>query len=286
MRRRQVLRYVAIVALGVLLAVTFVQLGRWQLDRLEQRRERNANVVAHESQEVRPYQDLMTGEIGDDDQWYRVSASGEYLPQQFQVRYRSLDGALGSEIVAILATDQGENLLINRGFVQRRGASPTSELPPLPPGTVNITGLVQRNQRGDEAAMTPHEGQLRLINSDVLGRATGLELVNGYVSVLESTPAEAAELTPLGPPTLDEGNHFSYALQWFAFTVIGVIGLIVLIRGDIRDRRKARKGPQPKKTATHSAAPARALAEDGTRGARRGEARASVATPVSEPPAQ
>lgn len=251
MTRRQIIRYVAIVLLGVLLAVTFVLLGRWQLDRLEQRRERNATVVAHESEAVRPYQELMSGEIGDEDQWYRVSATGEYLPDQFQVRYRSLDGAYGSEVLAVMRTDQGEHLLVNRGFIPRQGAAPTSELPPTPSGTVSITGFVQRNQRGDGNAMTPHEGQLRLINSDVLSGATGLDLVNGYVSVLESTPADSEELTPLGRPPLDEGNHFSYALQWFAFTIIGVVGLGVLIRGDIRDRKKAKK----KSTLVEPAAP-------------------------------
>ncbi|MCG6566728.1 SURF1 family protein [Tessaracoccus sp. ZS01] len=244
MTRTQVIRYVAITLIGVLLAFTFVQLGRWQLDRLDQRRERNATVVAHESLEVRPYPDVMTGEIGDDDQWYRVTATGEYVPQQFQVRYRSLDGVYGSEFLAVLETDQGDHLLVNRGFLPRQGAAPEAEKPTLPTGTVTITGFVQRNQRGDVGAMTPHDGQLRLINSDVLGDVMGLELVNGFVSVIESSPADSSGLTPIGPPPLDEGSHFSYALQWFAFTVIGIIGLVVLIRGDIRDRRKARKKAQ------------------------------------------
>lgn len=272
MTRRQIIRYVAIALIGVALAVTFVQLGRWQLDRLEQRRDRNATVVAHESEEVRPYHEVMSGEIGDQDQWFRVTATGEYVPQQqFQVRYRSLDGAFGSEILSILETDRDEYLVVNRGFIPRKGAAPTAELPPLPEGTVTITGFVQRNQRGDEVAMVPHEGQLRLINSEALGSAIGLSLVNGYVSVLESTPADAAELTPLGRPELDEGNHFSYALQWFAFTIIGVIGLVVLIRGDIRERRKARRGgPQPTGQARPRAdgsSPAQATEHDHTDGA-------------------
>lgn len=241
MTRTQLIRYVAMALIGVLLAVTFVQLGRWQLDRLEQRRDRNATALAHESEPVQPYQHVMTGEIGEKDQWYRVSATGEYLPEQFQVRYRSLDGAYGSEVLAVMRTDQGDHLLVNRGFLPREGASPTAELPPLPLGEVTVIGLLQRDQRGDENAMTPHEGQLRLINSEVLSAALGIELLNGYVSLLESTPPDAAELTPLGLPDLGEGSHFSYALQWFAFTVIGVVGLVVLIRADIRDRKKAKK---------------------------------------------
>ncbi|MFD0866693.1 SURF1 family protein [Tessaracoccus lubricantis] len=262
MTRKQVLRYVAIAVIGVLLAFTFVQLGRWQLDRLDQRRERNATVVAHESEAVRPYTEVMTGEIGDDDQWFRVTATGRYLPQQYQVRYRSLDGAYGSEFLAVLETEQGHHLLVNRGFAPRQGAAPAAELPALPTGTVEVTGFVQRNQRGDENAMTPHDGQLRLINSDVLGRATGLDLIDGYVSLIESSPADDGGLTPLGPPALDEGNHFSYALQWFAFTVIGVIGLVVLIRGDVRERRKARRRPvAPASPLVEPASPASTLVE-------------------------
>lgn len=237
---RQALRWVAMGLLVVVLVVTFVNLGRWQLDRLEQRRDRNSAVVAHEHEPVRPYAEVMTGVVEDDDQWYRVTATGTYEPEQFQVRYRSLDGAYGSEIVGVLRTDDGNLLLVNRGFLPREAGYPDGEMPPVMTGEVAVTGYVRRNDRGDENAMTPHENQVRLINSDVLGAALGATLVNGYVSLIESTPADPSGLTPIGVPTLNEGSHFSYALQWFSFSVIAVAGLGVLIRADIRDRRKAR----------------------------------------------
>ena len=40
---------------------------------------------------MRPYAEVMTGVIEDGDQWYRVTATGTYEPEQFQVRYRTLD---------------------------------------------------------------------------------------------------------------------------------------------------------------------------------------------------
>ena len=64
--------------------------------------------------------------------------------------------------------------------------------------------------------------------------------IHGYITVIESDPAEAEVLVPVAPPALDEGPHLSYALQWFAFTVIGVIGIGVLVRADLRDRKKAK----------------------------------------------
>ena len=238
---RQVKRWIAMGLLVVVLVVTFIQLGEWQLRRLDQRRDSNSTVQAHESLPAQPYSEVMTGTVEDENQWYRVTATGTYTGDQFQVRYRSLDGAYGSEVVAVLQTEQGDLLLVNRGFLTRQPGHPDGQMPPTLSGTVSITGYVRRNERGDENAMTPHESQVRLINSDALGRSLGAEVINGYVSLIDSAPAESSDLLPLPSPDLtDEGPHLSYAFQWFAFTVIAVGGLGVLIRADVRDRKKAR----------------------------------------------
>lgn len=238
---RQVKRWIAMCVFAAVLATVFVTLGQWQLRRLDERRENNAVVEAHRALPVVSYDEVMTGTIDDEDQWYRVTATGTYTGEQFQVRYRSLDGAYGSEAVAVFDTAQGQSLLINRGFLVRQPGHPDGVLPAPPEGEVTITGYVRRNDRGDEGAMTPHENQIRLISSESLGRALGRELVNGYVALLESTPAESEALRRLGEPDLDDGPHLSYALQWFAFTLIGVVGTVVLVRADLRDRRESRE---------------------------------------------
>lgn len=236
---RQVRRWVAMGVLGAVLATAFVLLGRWQLDRLDERRTQNATVQAHTALPVVPYSEVMDGVIEDDDQWFRVSATGTYEPEQFQLRYRSLNGAYGSEVFGVLNTSSGY-VLINRGFLPRQPGFPDGEMPPAAGGEVTVTGYVRRNMRGDDNSKTPHEGQLRTIDSEFIGAAIGEDLTDGYIQLIESTPPETDVLTPLGEPSLDEGNHLSYALQWFAFTIIGVVGMGVLIRGDIRDRAKAR----------------------------------------------
>ena len=239
--KKQIIRYVAMAVCAALLIVVFVQMGQWQLRRLDERRERNALIVAHEAEPVQPYSAVMNKTIEDDDQWYRITATGTYEPERFQVRYRSLDGAYGSEIAGILKTTEGDYLLVNRGFLQRQPGHPDGEIPPAVTGEVTVTGYVKRNERGDESQMVPHEGgQLRLLNSDALAEATGKPLVNGILGLTHSTPAEPHVLTPIPPPDLDEGPHLSYALQWFSFTLIGVVGLVVLIRADLRDRKKAK----------------------------------------------
>lgn len=231
--------------LVVVLVTAFIMLGRWQLDRLDQRRERNSTVVAHENDTPRPYSEVMNKVIDDGDQWFKVTATGVYEPEQFQVRYRSLNGNYGSEIVGVLTTDEGDHLLVDRGFLQRQPGHPDGQMPAPTAGKVTVTGYVHRNENGDSTAVDPHGDQVRLINSDALGAALGKELVNGYVVLIESTPADTGGLTPVGTPDLTEGSHFSYALQWFSFAAVAVIGLVVLIRADIRDRRKEKLRASP-----------------------------------------
>ncbi len=92
--------------------------------------------------------------------------------------------------------------------------------------------------------MTPVQpsNTIRLINSDALAATLPYPLVNGFISVIEITPAQDGGLVPVQPPELTEGNHFSYAIQWFTFAGMAGIGLVVLIRSDVR---AARRPPAP-----------------------------------------
>lgn len=235
------LRWALLAVFVVALAVTFLNLGQWQLDRLDQRRAANAVVVEHEESPVLPYQQVMDRAIGDSDQWQRVRVTGTFDPdRQLVVRYRSSAGDTGYEIVTPLRADDGRTVLVDRGFAQRSAGRDFPSVAPAPPsGSVTVTGYVRRDERGSEAAVTPADNAVRLINSEVISGWLGEPLVNGYIGMVTVEPAQDGDLRPVHPPELTEGPHFSYAMQWFAFTAIAGIGLVVLIRNDVRDKRRA-----------------------------------------------
>lgn len=237
---RMWLRWVVLAIFVLTLGVAFVNLGHWQLDRLEQRRDRNQSVQSHEQAPVVDFAEVFNQEITDGDQWQRVRVSGEFdATTQFLVRYRSQGGDSGYEVVTPLHTTDGRWVLIDRGFgIKTPDQDYPSVLPAPPEGVVELTGYVRRNEVGSSPAMTPTQGTIRLVNSTVLAEHLGRELVNGFISVLEMTPPDPANLTPVQPPVLDEGNHFSYALQWFFFAGLAGAGLIVLIGSDYRAARK------------------------------------------------
>ena len=236
--RRLWFRWASLVAFAAVLGVVFVNLGEWQLHRLDQRRARNNATLTNEAKPVRPLAEVFTRQLTDADQWQRVEARGTFDGEhQFVIRYRRNGGDRGYEVVTPLRTSSGV-VLVDRGFVETSAGQTPRVAPPPPSGEVTVIGHVRRNEHGRRAATTPVDGQMRLINSDAIAPVLGYPLLNGYVGLLEVTPPQSGALEPVELPEISEGPHFWYAMQWFAFTAVGVGGIVVFIRGDLRARRE------------------------------------------------
>ena len=239
-------RWLALVVLVLLLGALFIRLGEWQLHRLEWRRGNNAAILAYEKQLPKPYDQVWTPgrTIAEHDQWQKVTVTGTYdATHQLQAMLRSTnDGTkkAGSEVLTPMRTTKGEWVLIDRGFLVRpQGTSEKPVLPDPPSGAVEVTGYVRRNEIGKPAATDPVDGAVRLVNSPAISATLPYKLVDGYVGVVSSKPAQTGDLLPMTTPQLTEGPHLSYAIQWFLFTAIAVTGTVILIRADLRDKKKA-----------------------------------------------
>ncbi|MGA4669774.1 SURF1 family protein [Propionibacteriaceae bacterium Y1923] len=237
------IRWVVLVLFVTALAVTFVQLGEWQLHRLDQRRDRNAAVLANQAKPVVDWRQVFGDTVEEDEQWQRVTITGTYLPQhQLEVRYRNVGGEAGSEWVVPIQTADGGMVLVNRGFTPR-DAGTVLEAGAPPGGEVTVEGFVRRNERGKDSATVPVQGSVRLINAPAIATELDLPLADGYIQLISSEPPTTG-LTPVGLPETDEGPHLSYAIQWFLFTAVAVIGCVLLVRADLRERRRRRERAQ------------------------------------------
>jgi cytochrome oxidase assembly protein ShyY1 len=240
--RRLWLRWALLIIFVAVLGVVFVNLGEWQLDRLAQRKERNATTITNEQKPVLPYEQVFTHTITDADQWQRVEARGTFdAAHQFVVRYRSNGDADGYEVVTPLQTATGV-VLVDRGFIPlQRGAQIPSVAPPPPTGEATVVGHVRRNEKGRRAATTPVDNQMRLINSDAIAATLPYPVASGYIGLLTVQPEQQGGFQPIQLPELSEGPHFWYAVQWFMFTGVAVAGIVVCIRSDLRARREERE---------------------------------------------
>ena len=65
-----------------------------------------------------------------------------------------------------------------------------------------------------------------------------------YLLLQEQDPAQTGDLPKTTElPALTEGPHLSYAIQWFLFTIIGLVGYSGLVRKEAKERVAA---AQPK----------------------------------------
>lgn len=238
------MRWTLLIVFVVALGFVFVRLGDWQLDRLDQRRDRNAVTITNENAPVQPAAAVFTRPIEESDQWKKVRVTGVFdAEHQFVVRYRNNADQSGYQVVTPLRTPEGLNLLVDRGFVPLgSGEAIPTAAPAPPPDQVSVEGHVRRNEQGGDGAIRPENGQVRLINSDALQPSLPYPVADGYLSVVTVDPAQQGGFRPILPPELNEGPHFWYAVQWFMFTGIAVLGIVVFIRADLRDRRAARAG--------------------------------------------
>src|SRR5699024_9265826 len=112
-----VLRWLGLAVFALILGIVFIQLGQWQLRRLDERRENNAAVRQAERSPVVDWQQYFTRPLTDADEWHRVRISGHYLTdQQYVVRFRNNGDARGYEVVTPLRAEDGTVVLVNRGF--------------------------------------------------------------------------------------------------------------------------------------------------------------------------
>jgi cytochrome oxidase assembly protein ShyY1 len=239
-------------AVGVLV-VTMVLLGLWQLRRLEEKRDLRATVEARQAQAADDVQDVVPAgaRVGDEAlsrvEHRRVTATGEYANDDtFVVENRSFNGASGAWVLTPLVLPDGSAIVVSRGFVGFNRAGEI-EPPPAPPGEVEVEGvLLESEQRGRFGASDPDEGELTVLARVDLPRVAEQvdhELLPAYLQRVSSEPEEAPgdgapELVAIGLPEASEGPHLSYAVQWFIFTTIAVVGYVLLLRRVARDEAR------------------------------------------------
>jgi len=233
------------------LVLTMVNLGFWQLRRLDEKRQHNDRVRGRITQPVAALDDLPGAseagavEAAASTEFRRVRVSGSFVgSEQVLVRSRSLDDSPGSWVLAPLRTENGTLVIVNRGWIANDGTFDAVPRPfSAPSGRVTVSGIVMRTQtRGRFGPIDPPGGRLTSLARVDIGRyARQLEgpVLPVWVQQRSITPAPAASTTVprvLDPPELDEGPHFGYAMQWFIFSTIAVVGYPLILRRNARER--------------------------------------------------
>lgn len=231
--------------LVLVLAVTFINLGFWQLRRLHQRKAFNHLVEVNQSRPRVPVGRALPR--GSDhsqakrDQGRPVRARGRYENDRtLVIRGQSVNDVPGVWVVTPLVLDDGRAVLVNRGFYANNGAvtAPPSRTAG-PAGTVTVDGTIQPTETPgafEHRDPTGRHDDYARMDLDRIADSVPQPLLPGWVLLTHQRPGDPGRhLTRVPAPTLTEGPHLSYAIQWFSFTAIGLIGYPLLLARKARE---------------------------------------------------
>jgi surfeit locus 1 family protein len=224
----------------VTLAILFINLGFWQLSRMEERRLENAVGESRFAEEPQDLTALLEGAGGDTGslEFRRATVTGEYQPaDEVLIRSQVYQAVSGFHVITPLVGEDGTAVLVNRGWVPLDADEVPVTAAAPPEGEVTVTGWIRPAQtRGALGPTDPEEGRLVTMNRvdiERIQQQVPYPLEPVYLSALEGTEGELP-VPASGPTFEDEGPHLGYAIQWFSFALIGVVGYFFLLRRAVR----------------------------------------------------
>lgn len=239
-------RWLAGHLVAISLVVAFVNLGLWQLQRLEARTATNALIQQQLAGEPRALRSLIEAS-GEPEalRYHRTFVSGRFDPEQeVLLRSRSHQGEPGWHVLTPLLFAEDRALLVNRGWVPFGMDTPPLEAVRPPEGEVTVWGLLQPSQKPPEGWLVvrdPPQGVLSKVfwvDTERLAQQFPYRLEPFYLELTAQQPATPGPLpVPPPPPEIGAGPHLSYALQFFAFALIGIVGYGLLLRRVLTEHR-------------------------------------------------
>ena len=236
--------------LGAAAAAVCVRLGIWQMDRLAQRRAVNDAIAARWSATPVPIAALPGDTSLSRYRRVRIEGTFDFDNEQVLVA-RSRHGSPGVHILTPLRPEGSRRaVLVNRGWVYSPDAATVDLARWRESARTAVVGYVQTfSSAGEGDPQAGRPGAWRRLDGTAIARSLPYPIEPVYVVALEGerraarappgSAASGADARPARLPELEisDGPHRSYAVQWFSFAAIAVVGSGVLAWQETRRRR-------------------------------------------------
>lgn len=222
------------------LMIVLARLGIWQLDRLQQRRQSNRILAA--SLAAAPL-DLANENLPDAGAILKdrqVFVSGEFdFDHQVMLKVQNWQGQAGAHLITPLVFNNGATaVLVDRGWIPEADNTPGARVKYDVPGTVTIDGFAALSQSlagQEETTVQEPQDQWYRVDIEAMQRQMPYTLLPIY---LLQAPDDNAQPPYRSKPEndLSEGNHLSYAAQWFIFSLGLGIAYILFVNKQMREQ--------------------------------------------------
>ncbi len=217
--------------LAISLAVIFTFLGFWQVRRLSARQEANELLAARRFAPIVELDSLPRDTAAA--HFRRVHLKGSYdYPQEIIYTLRGRNGSPGVNILTpLLRNGKDTAVLVNRGWLYSADGTTVDARQWQETEALDGHGFVETfPTKGPFAPPSAtHPRSFRRLDRSGIAKVLPYPVANYYVVLTDSASS------PTAPPRieqlpLDEGPHRNYAIQWFSFAAISIIGLVIFLR--------------------------------------------------------
>lgn len=204
--------------LAVLAVVVFINLGFWQLRRHEEKTALRDAVAASQALFPIPMEEAPAGS------YRQVFATGTYDGSLQTKVLRSQEGVSGYHVITPFVLTDGRALLVDRGWI-----SLDAELPAPFSGVTTIAGTLWPAEEGSSIPETLSPA-IRRIDPEIQAAFSDYEFMGEYL--LLSGYEHTTQDDPVNPerPEISLGPHLGYALQWFVFAAVVMVGYPLLLK--------------------------------------------------------
>ena len=224
--RKTIMRFVGIISLAFLV-ILCLYLAKWQIDRgnekdlLYNSYQKNISLQPQVIDELSEYYNNFT----------KIKVSGELLPEnQFLLDNKVYKRKAGYDVITPMLVND-KILLVNRGWVDGNNRL---TMPDIDIATINtdVEGYTYEYKEGfmlkDESKNTSWPRLIQSVNIKEISEALDKEVFS-YSLIMSTTQINSLQLRETHQKN-DKLKHWMYAGQWFIFSIIGFILIIVLLK--------------------------------------------------------
>ena len=224
--RKIIMRLIGIISLAFLV-ILCLYLAKWQIERgnekdlLYNSYQKNISLQPQVIDELSEYYNNFT----------KIKVSGELLPEnQFLLDNKVYKRKAGYDVITPMLVNN-KILLVNRGWVDGNNRL---TMPDIDIATINtdVEGYTYEYKEGfmlkDESKNTSWPRLIQSVNIKEISEALDKEVFS-YSLIMSTTQINSLQLRETHQKN-DKLKHYMYAGQWFIFSIIGFILIIVLLK--------------------------------------------------------
>ena len=228
---------------SIVVLIILIRLGFWQLDRLEWRRSFNDHYLEQIALPVLNINENTNSEILLSSEYRKASVSGRFdFGQQVFLQNQVYQNKPGYHVLTpFILENLNKAILVDRGWISLDDINQMEKIDQLSASIHQIQGVLrlgeEKNSFGSNFARNENDPNfLLLVNIKRLDEQIADDLLPVYIQV-ENKLIDGLPYPQIVEEEITEGPHLGYAVQWFFFASVVVVGYPFFIKKLIKEKK-------------------------------------------------